>query len=169
MSGVTRNDAVPWYLIAKQALRGVSIDSLAIRFHVSADEIRRQLDKAIMLDQTGTPRIRNSAEINQASARARNDLVTILQEAIDELVVSQQPRLSQLGEFEKLLGSAARLFQWPTVTAQRMVATVQTSAQGYAIAPNGQPTGAVNLTLTATSPEQLAILSHAQPQEESKQ
>jgi hypothetical protein len=155
---------IPWFLIAKQAVRGTSLETLSIRHHVSVDEIRRHLDKAIICGANGQLLVRTNKEINEASQRARNDLVSVLLEAIDELSVSTQPRLSQLKEFSELLNSAARLFQWPTVSAMRVVQS-QHTVHGYAhrhhndIESEETPTGAVNLALIATTPEQLAELA----------
>lgn len=155
----------PWFLIAKQAVRGASLQTLSVRFNVSVEDIRRHLDKAIVSSANGQMYVRTSAEINQASARARNDLVSILLEAIEELSVSTQPRLSQLKEFNELLGAAARLFQWPMLTATRFIAHQREPVQGYGVNPEAQPpsssvpTAAVNLALIATPPERLAELA----------
>lgn len=144
-------------------MRGISLEHLSVRYHVPVEDIRRHLDKAIVKSANGEMTVRTNAEINQASARARNDLVSILLESIDELSVSTLPRLSQLSEFEKLLESAAKLFQWPRLTVSRVLASNQTVG-GYSANMNevGQPTGAVNLALIATSPEQLAMLAKKQ-------
>jgi hypothetical protein len=151
---------IPWFLIAKQAVRGTSLETLSIRHHVSVDEIRRHLDKAIICGANGQLLVRTNKEINEASQRARNDLVSVLLEAIDELSVSTQPRLSQLKEFSDLLNSAARLFQWPTISAMRVVQS-QHTVHGYSHNPDSPPTEAVNLALIATTPEQLAQLEKA--------
>jgi hypothetical protein len=103
--------------------------------------------------------VRTNAEINQASSRVRNDLVSILMEAIDELSVSTKPRLAELDKFEKLLSSAARLFQWPTMQATRYLHTGNIQAYGSGIDSNSTPNSAVNLALIATTPEQLAVLA----------
>jgi hypothetical protein len=146
----------PWFLIAKQAVRGTSLETLSVRFHVSVEDIRRHLDKAIVASANGEVAVRTNAEINQASHRARNDLVSVLLEAIDELSASQQPRLSQLAEFGKLLEGAARLFQWPMLTRHSY------AVQQYMNAGRTVPTEAVNLDLIATTPEELARLAEAQ-------
>lgn len=153
----------PWFLIARGALRGISLETLSVRYHVSIEDIQRHLDRAISVDPTGVVRVRNNAEISQASSRVRNDLVSILIEAVDELHCSQLPRLSQLLEFEKLLEAASKLFQWPRMTVSRIMASGPgATAYGMTMNEAGQPTGAVNLALIATSPEQLAMLAKKQ-------
>lgn len=148
----------PWFLIARQAVRGTSLETLSVRFKVSVEDIRRHLDRAIVSTANGELYVRSNAEISQASKRVRNDLVSILMEAIDELSVSTLPRLSQLAEFEKLLTSAAKLFQWPTMQATRYLHT----SHGATTIGEVPLQAAVNLDLIATSPEELARIADRQ-------
>lgn len=163
------NRAIPWNLICKLALRGTTLESLSRQFAVSVDQIQKRLDVAVERQASATlVRIRSNAEINLASNRAKADLVQILQESINELVCSDQPRLSQLSEFQTLLTSAARLFSWPTVSVSRLSGYQPNQPLSYAsnLSPVDQqnlvdqsPQTAVNLALIQTTPEQLALLA----------
>lgn len=160
MSTPQNNCAIPWFLIAKQAIRGTSLETLSTRYHVSVAEIQARLDVAICRDPTGNVRLRNNAEISQASSRARNDLVSILLESIEELQASVEPRLDQTEKLQTLSAVAAKLFSWTTSHSLRTVNV--TNPPPYTPESNN----AVNLTLAATTPEQLRAIAD---QQEAKQ
>lgn len=148
--------AIPWFVIAREALRGTSLETLSVRYHVSVAEIQSRLDVAICRDPTGGIRLRNNAEITQASNRARNDLVSILLESIEALQLSPEPRLDQTDKLATLTATAAKLFSWTTSHSLRTVNV--TNPPPYSPADNN----AVNLSLTATSPEQLRAIADEQ-------
>lgn len=153
--------AIPWFLIAREALRGTSLETLSNRYHVAIPEIQSRLDVAITTDPTGSVRLRNSAEINQASLRARNDLVSILLESIEQLAASHDSRLDQTDKLATLTATAAKLFSWTTSHSLRTLNV--TNPPPYSAESNNN---AVNLSLTATSPEELRAIAD---QQEAKQ
>lgn len=153
--------AIPWFVIAREALRGASLETLSRRYAVSVNEIQARLDVAICRDPQGTIRLRNNAEITQASNRARNDLVSILLESIEQLQASTESRLDQTDKLATLTQTAARLFSWTTSHSLRTV-NLSNPPPYTAESPNN----AVNLALSATSPEQLRAIADQQRQRE---
>lgn len=146
--------APPWFLIAKEALRGTSLETLSRRYNVPILEIQARLDVAIARDPTGNIRLRNNAEINQASQRARNDLVSVLLESIEQLAASHESRLDQTDKLATLTAVAAKLFAWPTASTVRTV--------NISNPPPYSENNAVNPTLSATTPEQLKAIADEQ-------
>lgn len=155
MNEPTNRNAIPWFLIAREALRGTSIEALSNRYHVSMAEIESRLDVAITQSPAGDIRVRNNAEITQASQRARNDLVSILLESIEHLAACHQSRLDTVNELASLTAVAAKLFSWPSASTLRTVNVVNP-------APFKPENNAVNLSLTATSPEALKAIADEQ-------
>jgi hypothetical protein len=154
--------APPWFLIAKEALSGTSLETLSTRYHVSIAEIQSRLDVAICQSPCGDIRVRTNAEITQASQRARNDLVSILLESIEQLHASQDSRLDQTDKLATLTQVAGRLFSWASSSTLRTVNI--NHAQGYQ--PDKSPNNAVDLSLSATSPEALRAIANQQAERE---
>lgn len=152
----------PWFLIARSALRGVPLESLSVRYEVPVEDIRSRLDVAIAKGEDGSFRLRTTKEIDQASVRARNDLVAILIESIDELVLDQNPRLKNIDKLIHLTNVSSKLFGWSSGAGSN-----QRFIQPY-VNQNNTPTEAVNLALIATTPAQLAALAKAKVQEENQ-
>lgn len=161
--------APPWFLIAREALRGTSLETLSNRYQVSIAEIQSRLDVAICQSPTGSIRVRTNAEITQASQRARNDLVSILLESIEQLHASHSSRLDQTDELATLTAVAAKLFSWPSHASLRTV-NINSAPNAYQPEPPAPPdNNAVNLALTASTPEQLRAIADQQLKREQQQ
>ena len=150
--------APPWFVIAREAARGVPLESISRRYRISIDTITKRLqlalcanpdegtiDGAVVTSDGERLSVRNEVEIRKLSEKVRSDLASVMDrlstqfrrnaDACEEVNVK---------EFSVLVDTGNKLFGW--------------HAQKEPFTPVPQPTHAVNVALIQTSPEELKAM-----------
>jgi hypothetical protein len=154
--------APPWFVIAREAARGVPLESISRRYRISVDTLQKRLQLALCanpdegtLDSavvtTGGERlsVRNEVEIRKLSEKVRSDLATVMSRLSTQCLADAEA-LEEINikEFQALVDTGSKLFGWHT--------------QKEPFTPVPQPTHAVNVALIQTSPEQLKAMGQSE-------
>jgi len=157
--------APPWFVIAREAARGVPLESISRRYRISIDTLTKRLqlalcanpdegtiDGAIVTTDGQRLSVRNEVEIRKLSEKVRSDLASVMDrlstqfrrdaDACEEVNVK---------EFQVLVDTGSKLFGWHT--------------QKEPFTPVPQPTHAVNVALIQTSPEELKAMGAVEDSE----
>ena len=157
--------APPWFVIAREAARGVPLESISRRYRISIDTLTKRLqlalcsnpdegtiDGAVVTSDGERLSVRNEVEIRKLSEKVRSDLASVMDrlstqfrrdaDACEEVNVK---------EFQVLVDTGSKLFGWHT--------------QKEPFTPVPQPTHAVNVALIQTSPEELKAMGAVEDSE----
>lgn len=146
----------PWFLICKEAARGVPLESISKRYGIKIETIQQRLQLAIshnddestvdggVRNESGsTLKVRNAVEINRISENIKTDLSSALQTLVRDFT-REDLSMEDIDNLKSLIDAGCKLFGW--------------NVQKQAPAPVTLPSHAVNLALIQTTPEQLKAM-----------
>ena len=151
--------APPWFVIAREAARGVPLESISRRYRISIDTLTKRLqlalcsnpdegtiDGAIVTSEGERLSVRNEVEIRKLSERVRSDLASVMGQLASQFRATAVDAREEvnLKEFATLVDTGSKLFGWHT--------------QKEPFTPVPAPTHAVNVALIQTSPEELKAM-----------
>ena len=150
--------APPWFVIAREAARGVPLESISRRYRISIDTLTKRLqlalcsnpdegtiDGSVVTSDGERLSVRNEVEIRKLSERVRSDLASVMGQLASQCKANADAREEvNLKEFATLVDTGSKLFGWHT--------------QKEPFTPVPAPTHAVNVALIQTSPEELKAM-----------